>query len=58
MLSGFNDQFAKLRPLFHELNKNFVEMAPVDRNYSIDEAIVHYDGGHSCTQFIRGKPIR
>lgn len=53
-----NDKFAKLRPLFQALNKNFSEMAPFEENYSIDEAMVPYYGGHSCKQFIRGKPIR
>lgn len=52
------DKFAKLRPLFDELNKNFAEMAPLEENYSIDEAMVPYYGRHSCKQFIRGKPIR
>ncbi|CAG5044038.1 unnamed protein product [Parnassius apollo] len=33
-------------------------MAPLEENYSIDEAMVPYYGRHSCKQFIRGKPIR
>lgn len=53
-----NDRFAKLRPLFDLLNKNFVEFAPYEENHSIDEAMVPYYGGHPCKQFIRGKPIR
>lgn len=53
-----NDKFSKLRPLIDLLNKKFLEMAPLEENYSIDEAMVPYYGGHSCKQFIRGKPIR
>lgn len=53
-----NDKFSKLRPLIELLNKNFYAMAPLEENYSIDEAMVPYYGGHSCKQFIRGKPIR
>lgn len=51
-------KFSKLRPLFDLLNKNYLAMAPIEENYSIDEAMVPYYGGHSCKQFIRGKPIR
>lgn len=53
-----SDKFAKLRPLFNMLNEIFLDMAPLQENYSIDEAMVPYYGGHSCKQFIRGKPIR
>ncbi|CAK1595638.1 unnamed protein product [Parnassius mnemosyne] len=53
-----SDKFAKLRPLFDLLNKIFSDMAPFEQNYSIDEAMVPYYGGHSCKQFIRGKLIR
>ncbi|CAG4937378.1 unnamed protein product [Parnassius apollo] len=58
VLGDSPDKFAKLRPLFDELNKIFTEMAPLEENYSIDEAMVPYYGRHSCKQFIRGKPIR
>ncbi|CAG4962968.1 unnamed protein product [Parnassius apollo] len=58
VLADSPDKFAKLRPLFDELNKIFTEMAPLEENYSIDEAMVRYYGRHSCKQFIRGKPIR
>ncbi|XP_067635184.1 piggyBac transposable element-derived protein 3-like [Eurosta solidaginis] len=40
------------------LNEIFLDMAPFEEVYSIDEAMVPYYGGHSCKQFIRGKPIR
>ncbi|CAK1594069.1 unnamed protein product [Parnassius mnemosyne] len=53
-----SDKFAKLRPLFDILNEIFLNMAPLEEIYSIDEAMVPYYGGHSCKQFIRGKPIR
>lgn len=52
------DKFAKIRPLVILLNKKFIEFAPFNENYSIDEAMVPYYGGHPCKQFIRGKPIR
>ncbi|CAG5056392.1 unnamed protein product [Parnassius apollo] len=58
VLGDSPDKFAKLRPLFDELNKIFTEIAPLEKNYSIDEAMVPYYGRHSCKQFIRGKPIR
>lgn len=58
LINTANDKYAKLRPLFDLLNKNFIEMAPMDETYSIDEAMVPYYGRHSCKQFIRGKPIR
>lgn len=53
-----NDKYAKLRPLFDALNENFLNYAPFEENYSIDEAMIPYYGGHPCKQFIRGKPIR
>ncbi|XP_036327532.1 uncharacterized protein LOC118740145 [Rhagoletis pomonella] len=53
-----SDKFAKMRPLFNILNEIFLNMAPLEEVYSIDEAMVPYYGGHSCKQFIRGKPIR
>ncbi|XP_036317370.1 piggyBac transposable element-derived protein 3-like [Rhagoletis pomonella] len=53
-----SDKFAKMRPLFNMLNEIFLNMAPLEEVYSIDEAMVPYYGGHSCKQFIRGKPIR
>lgn len=53
-----NDKFAKVRPLFDMLNSNFVAYAPYEENHSIDEAMIPYYGGHTCKQYIRGKPIR
>ncbi|XP_028159394.1 piggyBac transposable element-derived protein 3-like, partial [Ostrinia furnacalis] len=53
-----NDKFAKIRPLLDALNAKFLNFAPFEENHSIDEAMVPYYGGHSCKQFIRGKPIR
>lgn len=53
-----NDKFAKVRPLFDMLNSNFVAYAPYQENHSVDEAMIPYYGGHSCKQYIRGKPIR
>lgn len=58
LIQGNSDKFSKLRPLFDLLNKNFIDMAPLEEKYSVDEAMVPYYGGHSCKQFIRGKPIR
>ncbi|XP_063823717.1 piggyBac transposable element-derived protein 3-like [Ostrinia nubilalis] len=52
------DKFAKMRPLFRLLNTIFQENAPAEEMHSIDEAMIPYYGGHSCKQFIRGKPIR
>lgn len=53
-----DDRFAKVRPLFQELNKKFLEFAPTEENHSVDEAMVPYFGRHGCKQFIKGKPIR
>jgi len=52
------DKFAKVRPLFDELNKAFLANGPHEENHSVDEAMVPYFGRHGCKQFIRGKPIR
>lgn len=53
-----NNKFAKMTPLFEELNTRFLQFAPVQINYSVDEAMIEYFGRHPTKQFIRGKPIR
>lgn len=52
------DKYAKLRSLFNLMNNIFQENSPVEEMHSVDEAMIPYYGGHSCKQFIRGKPIR
>lgn len=52
------DRFAKVRPLFRELNKKFLEFAPTKENHSVDESMLPHFGRHVCKQFIKGKPIR
>lgn len=52
------DKMAKLRPLIESLNKQFIKLAPMETNLSIDESMIPYFGRHGCKQFIRGKPIR
>ena len=53
-----NDKMAKIRPLFHHLNKRYVKFWPVEEDLDIDESMVPYYGHHSSKQYIRGKPIR
>lgn len=52
------DKYAKVRPMFNALNKNFLASFPRQKNISIDESMVPYYGRHSLKQYIRGKPIR
>lgn len=52
------DRFAKVRPLFDAIGKNFILHAPLEEFHSIDESMVPYFGHHGTKQFIRGKPIR
>ncbi|XP_031333570.1 piggyBac transposable element-derived protein 3-like [Photinus pyralis] len=52
------DKYAKVRPLFNQLNDKFLEFVPHSENHSVDESMVPYFGRHSCKQFIKGKPIR
>ncbi|XP_050295151.1 piggyBac transposable element-derived protein 3-like [Anthonomus grandis grandis] len=52
------DKFAKIRPLYDALNKNFLKHVPFEHEHSIDEAMVPYFGRHPTKQFIRNKPIR
>lgn len=53
-----SDKYAKVRPLYDALNKNFFDNAPHEENHSLDESMVPYFGRHSLKQFIRNKPIR
>lgn len=48
----------KIRPLVTLSNKKFLEFAPLDEHYSVDEAMIPYYGRHGCKQHIKGKPIR
>ena len=50
-----NDRFAKVRPLFKEINDRFKNYAPHVQNHFIDESMVPYYGRHGCKQFIRRK---
>lgn len=38
----------KLRPLFELLNKNFMNLVPLEEKFRVDEAMEPYYGGHSC----------
>lgn len=48
----------KLRPLVYRLVANFVNNFKPEQNLSYDESMIAYYGPHSCTKFIRSKPIR
>lgn len=50
--------YAKIRPLISLIHSAFVKFAPVEVNYSIDEAINPYYAEHSFKPFSRGKPNR
>ncbi|CAH1979217.1 unnamed protein product [Acanthoscelides obtectus] len=52
------DRFAKVRPLFEAINRNFQLFCPVRAAQSVDESMVPYFGRHGCKQFNKGKPIR
>lgn len=52
------DKYAKVRPLYDALNKNFFDLTPHEEHHSVDESMVPYFGRHSLKQFIRNKPIR
>lgn len=52
------DKFAKVRPLTDYLAKMFLQYAPLEEFYSVDESMCEYFGKHGCKQFIHGKPIR
>ncbi|CAH1976426.1 unnamed protein product [Acanthoscelides obtectus] len=52
------DRFAKVRPLFEAINRNFQLFCPVRAAHSVDESMVPYFGRHGCKQFIKGKPNR
>ena len=52
------DKFAKVRPLTDYLGKVFLQYAPLEEFYSVDESMCEYFGKHGCKQFIQGKPIR
>ena len=52
------DKFAKVRPLFTQLNTTAKEYLPISQTLCVDEMMVPYFGPHSCKQYIRGKPIR
>lgn len=53
-----DNKFAKVRPLFDSLGKNFLKHAPLQEFYSVDESMCEYYGRHGCKQFIQAKPIR
>lgn len=53
-----NDKFAKLRPLFDIIGRNFIEFTQIEEHHCVDESMVPYYGNHGTKQFIRGKPIR
>lgn len=55
---NLNDKFAKVRLFFNHLANKFLEYAPVEEAYSVDEVMVPYFGRRGSKQFIRGKPIR
>lgn len=53
-----DDKFDKLRQPLGHLSKVFLQYAPLEEFYSVDESICEYFGKHGCEQFIQGKPIR
>lgn len=50
------DKFAKLCPLFDQLNEKFLNMAILEAHI-VDETVVPHYSGHRHKQFIHGKPI-
>ena len=49
------DKFAKVRPLFSNINNTAKLYLPVNQKLCVDEMMVPYFGRHGCKQFIRGK---
>ncbi|RXG68343.1 PiggyBac transposable element-derived protein 3 [Armadillidium vulgare] len=52
------DKIAKIRPLYDHVNRVLERFGPYEKHLCIDEQMVPYHGHHSCTMFIRGKPVR
>lgn len=52
------NKFAKVAPLYKELNKNLIKFKVFHAALSIDEAMVPYYGRHGSKMYIKGKPIR
>ena len=52
------DKFAKVRPLFNEINKTCLANYQPSQHVSIDESMVPYFGRHGAKQYIHGKPIK
>ncbi|GFR68312.1 PiggyBac transposable element-derived protein 3 [Elysia marginata] len=53
-----NDKMAKVRPILSMLNERYLQFWPASQNVNVDKSMIHYYGGHSAKQFVRGKPIR
>ncbi|KAJ8894215.1 hypothetical protein PR048_006825, partial [Dryococelus australis] len=51
-------RLAKIRPLYDELNKQFIKFGFFHNTLGTDESMVPYYGHHLYKTFIRGKPIR
>ena len=52
------DRFAKVRPLFDTINKQFVACYKPKQHLSGDESMVPYFGKHDAKQCINGKPFK
>lgn len=50
-----NGKFFKIRPLFEIIKKRCLEI-PMERNLSVDEQMIPFNGHLSVRQYIRGKP--
>lgn len=53
-----DNKMAKVQPLLDYLNQKFMVFAPIEKNISVDEAMIPYFGRHGCKQHIHGKPVR
>ena len=53
-----SDRYAKVRPLFTNLNEKFLLYFSHENCLSVDESMIPYYGRHGLKQHIHGKPIR
>ena len=52
------DNLYKVSPTIKILNKNFLEAFKPDRNLSVDESMVAFEGRTSLKQYMPLKPIK
>ena len=53
-----DDRFAKVRPIFDNLNRQAQLYLPSQEILSVNEMMIPYFGHHGDKQYIRGKPLR